>query len=367
MIFTDAHSGSSVCTPTRYGIMTGRYSWRTKLQQGVLQGYSPLLIEPGRMTVASMLKSHGYTTAAIGKWHLGIGQKETDYSRPLTYGPNSVGFDEYFGIAASLDMPPYVFIRNETITAPLTGKVEDSPAPKLWRAGPIAEGFQFEEVLPQFTAKATEFIARQKPDQPFFLYLPLASPHTPVVPKSPWLGKSGLNGYADFVLQNDYCIGQVLDALDKAGLTENTLVVLTSDNGCSPAAGFDELVAKGHNPSYHFRGYKADIYDGGHRLPFIVRWPAKVKAGSTSDQLICHTDLLATCAEIVGAKLPANAAEDSVSILPALLGTATEPLHEAVVHHSASGAFAIRQGRWKLALCPGSGWLEFPEARQGRH
>ena len=144
-------------------------------------------------------------------------------------------------------------------------------------------------------------------------------------------------------------------------MAQDTLVILTSDNGCAPYAGFDELVAKGHNPSYHFRGYKADIYDGGHRLPFIARWPGKVKAGSTSDQLICHTDLLATCAEIVGAKLPANAGEDSVSILPALLGTATKPLHEAVVHHSGNGAFAIRQGRWKLALCPGSAGWSFPK------
>ncbi len=215
-------------------------------------------------------------------------------------------------------------------------------------------------MLPEFTRQATEFIARQKPDRPFFLYLPFASPHTPVVPTSPWQGKSGLNAYADFVMQNDHCIGEVLDALERAGLAQDTLVILTSDNGCAPAGGFDELVAKGHTPSYRFRGHKADIYDGGHRLPFIARWPAKIKAGSTSDQLICHSDLMATCAEIVGAKLPENAGEDSVSIMPALLGTATKPLHEAVVHHSANGGFAIRQGRWKLALCPGSSGWSYP-------
>jgi arylsulfatase A-like enzyme len=191
--------------------------------------------------------------------------------------------------------------------------------------------------------------------------LPLASPHTPIAPSPEWQGKSGLNPYADFVMQTDWSIGQVLGALDKQGLTQETLVVVTSDNGCSPLAGFDWLVEHGHNPSYNMRGYKADIYDGGHRVPFIARWPGKVAPGSRSAQLICHTDLLATCADILGAKLPDNAGEDSVSILPALVGGADRPLHEAVVHHSAPGAFAIRQGNWKLELCPGSGGWSFPK------
>lgn len=364
MRFTDAHSGSSVCTPTRYGVITGRYSWRTKLKQGVLLGYSPLLIEPGRMTVASLVKRHGYTTAAIGKWHLGIGHEKTDYDKPLAPGANAVGFDSYFGIAASLDMVPYVFIKNEAITAPLTETAVDSPAPPFWRAGSQAAGFRHEDVLPRFEQEAVNFISQQSADRPFFLYLPLASPHTPIVPTSSWRGKSGLNAYGDFVMQTDATIGAVLAALDKGGLADNTLVVVTSDNGCAPMADIEELIAKGHNPSYHFRGHKADIYDGGHRLPFIVRWPGRVQPGSSSDQTICHTDLLATCADILGEKLPDNAGEDSVSILPALEGRADGPLHEAVVHHSAAGAFAIRQGRWKLCFCPGSGGWSYPRPRK---
>ncbi len=388
MIFTDAHSGSSVCSPTRYGIMTGRYAWRSRLKLGVLGGLSPRLIEPGRMTAASLLKQNGYRTACVGKWHLGMdwvklpGKSITelgietpdqvasvDYSQPTTNGPNSVGFDEYFGISGSLDMVPYAFIENDHVTELPS---ESRKFPMMFgrdraftREGPAAPGFEAADVLPTFTQKAVEFVNRQaeaaKRGEPFFLYLPLASPHTPIVPTPEWQGKSGLNPYADFVMQTDWSIGQVLESLDKQGLAENTLVVVTSDNGCSPLADFDWLVAHGHNPSYNFRGYKADIYDGGHHLPFIVRWPGKVAAGTRSDQLICHSDLLATCAEILGTKLPDNAGEDSVSILPALLGKADKPLHEAVVHHSAPGAFAIRQGKWKLELCPGSGGWSYPK------
>jgi arylsulfatase A-like enzyme len=388
MIFTDAHSGSSVCSPTRYGIMTGRYAWRSRLKQGVLGGLSPRLIEPGRMTVASLLKQSGYRTACIGKWHLGMdwiklpGKSVTelgiespdqvdnvDYSQPTTNGPNSVGFDEYFGISGSLDMVPYAFIENDHVTQ-LPSERRRFPMMlgrdrAFTREGPAAPGFEAAGVLPALMQKSVEFINRQadaaKRGEPFFLYLPLASPHTPIVPTPEWQGKSGLNPYADFVMQTDWSIGQVLQSLDKHALAENTLVVVTSDNGCSPMADFDWLVEHGHNPSYKFRGYKADIYDGGHHLPFIVRWPGKVAAGTRSDQLICHTDLLATCAEILGAKLPDNAGEDSVSLLPALLGKADKPLHEAVVHHSAPGAFAIRQGKWKLELCPGSGGWSYPK------
>jgi arylsulfatase A len=232
------------------------------------------------------------------------------------------------------------------------------------RAGPAAPKFEVEDVLPALTSKAVEYVGQRATDakagKPFFLYLPLASPHTPIAPTRPWQGKSGLNPYADFVMQTDAAIGQVLDALDKNGLTENTLVVITSDNGCSPQAKFEELVPKGHNPSHVFRGHKADIYEGGHRIPFLVRWPGHVKAGALSDQTTCLTDLTATCAEILGVRLPVDAAEDSVSMLPALLGTATKPLREAIVHHSINGSFAIRQGKWKLCFCPGSGGWSSP-------
>lgn len=391
MIFTDVHSSSAVCSPTRYGIMTGRYNWRTRLQQGVLGGLSPRLIEPGRMTVASLLKQHGYHTAAIGKWHLGMdwvkrpGKDVTelnietpeqvwnvDFAQPTTNGPNTVGFDYYFGISASLDMVPYTFIENDRVTVLPT---EDRAfammigrAGATTRKGPTAPGFDAADVLPTLTRKAVEYITQRAADaksgKPFFLYLPLASPHTPIQPTSEWQDKSGLNPYADFVMHTDWGIGQVLKAIDEQGLAENTLVVLTSDNGCSPQARFEELLPKGHNPSHIFRGHKADIYDGGHHIPFIVRWPAKVKPGSTSDQLLCLTDLMATCAAILEFKLPDNVGEDSVSFLPALLGQAQQPLREAIVHHSINGNFAIRQGKWKLALCPGSGGWSAP--RPGR-
>jgi len=350
MIFTDAHSSSSVCTPTRYGILTGRYNWRTRLQSSVLDGYSEPLIAADRLTVPALLKQHGYNTACIGKWHLGMELPEGEPSPKITDGPTTRGFDRYFGISASLDMPPFAFIENDRFTESLT-------TTKKWqRTGPAAASFEAVDVLPALARKAVEFIGNQaKTGKPFFLYMPLTSPHTPIVPSKEWQGKSSLGKYGDFVMETDWAVGEVLAALDQAGVADKTLVVFTSDNGCSKAAGIPALQAKGHYPSADMRGSKADIFDGGHRLPFLVRWPGKVKAGSTSAQIICHTDLMATCADMLGAKLPNNAGEDSVSILPALLGTDQAPLHEAVVHHSINGSFAIRQGKWKLELCADSG------------
>ena len=391
MIFTDAHSGSAVCSPTRYGLITGRYAWRSRLQQGVLGGLSPRLIERHRMTVASLLKEHGYHTACFGKWHLGMdwvlleGKRVTelgieapdqvwnvDYSQPIANGPNDVGFDEYFGISASLDMVPYTFIENNRV-AVLPAAEKEFPMvlgrPKeMTRKGPAAPDFDAGDVLPALVRKAVEYIGRRAAgagqSKTFFLYLPLASPHTPIAATPEWRDKSGLNAYADFVMQTDWGIGQVLAALDEQKLAANTLVIVASDNGCSPFAQFDELLAKGHNPNYVFRGNKADIYEGGHHVPFLARWPAKVKPGTTSDRLICLSDFMATCAEIIGAALPAGAAEDSVSFLPALAGKLDAASRPAVVHHSSNGSFAIREGAWKLALCPGSGGWSAP--RPGR-
>ena len=387
MVFTEAHSSSAVCTPTRYGILTGRYNWRSRLKNGVLGGMSPPLIEDGRLTVPAFLRQHGYATAAMGKWHLGMqwplkpdakafhdnienGAEgwRADFAQPIAKGPNAVGFDYYFGIAASLDMVPYTFIENDRVTVvPTVDKAFPMMAGRpggSTRKGPAAAGFEAVDVLPTLTRKAVEYIgahaADAKAGKPFFLYLPLNAPHTPIAPTAEWQGKSGLNPYADFVMEVDATLGAVLDALDKGGIAGNTLVIFTSDNGCSPEAKFAELRAKGHNPSYQFRGMKADIFDGGHHIPFIVRWPARVKAGQTTDQLICLTDLFATCAEILGEKLPDTAAEDSVSILPALEGRADQPLREAVVHHSINGSFAIRQGKWKLELCADSGGWSAP-------
>ncbi len=345
MTFTDAHSGSSVCTPTRYGLLTGRYAWRSRLQSGVLDGYVEPLIAADRLTVPALLKQHGYHTACIGKWHLGFtiegagkkgGGKGKGEGAPLgaiTHdGPVTRGFDEFFGFHHAR-MIKSVF-ENDRVTEILE---------------PV-------DMLPRLTQRATQHIAeRAKAGQAFFLYLPLNSPHTPIVPSQEWRGKSGLGDYADFVMETDWAIGEVLGEIDKAGIANNTLVIATSDNGCSPAAGTGKLEAQGHFASAQYRGYKADIWDGGHRVPFLARWPDRVQAGSQCTQLICHTDLIATCADILGATVSDNTGEDSVSILPALLGREIAPLREAVVHHSISGKFAVRQANWKLELCPGSG------------
>lgn len=391
MRFTDAHTTSAVCSPTRYSLLTGRYNWRSRLQSGVLGGLSPRLIEPDRLTIASLLKQHGYHTAAIGKWHLGMDWvrkpgkdvselnietpeqvHNVEYGQPTTNGPNSVGFDDYYGISASLDMVPFTFIENDHVTKlPTVDKqfplMLGRPTGKT-RLGPAAPEFEVADVLPELTRKAVEYIeqrtATAKAGRPFFLYVPFASPHTPIAPTADWQGRSGLNPYGDFVMQTDAAIGEVLNTLDEQGLTENTLVVLTSDNGCSPQADFPALLAKGHNPSAVFRGHKADIYEGGHRVPFIVRWPGQVKPNSQSDQLVCLVDLMATVADILGVRLPETAGEDSVSLLPALRGAADQPLREALVHHSINGSFAIRQGQWKLCLCPGSGGWSAPRPQR---
>ncbi len=366
MAFTDAHSSSAVCTPTRYGILTGRYNWRSRLQHSVLGGFSLPLIAADRLTVPKLLKQHGYATACVGKWHLGMtmpakpgvtyqdriedsSAEQFDVHGRIADGPTTRGFDYYFGISASLDMTPFAFIENDRFT-------EAPTATKKWiRTGPAASSFEAVDVLPTLTRKAVEFIGKAK--SPFFLYLPLNSPHTPIVPSKEWQGKSGLNDYGDFVMQTDATLGAVMKALDKTGVADKTLLIFTSDNGCSPSANTKFLEERGHFASEQRRGYKADIFDGGHRIPFVVRWPGRVKAGTTSDQLTCLTDLMATCADILGAKLPDSAGEDSVSILPALRG---KTWSRAVVHHSINGSFAIREGKWKLELCADSGGWSAP-------
>jgi arylsulfatase A len=365
MAFTDMHAGSSVCTPSRYGVLTGRYAWRTRLQSGVLDGTGKPLIATDRLTVPTLLKRHGYTTACIGKWHLGLKFGPQIYIDPIADGPLQHGFDSFYGISASLDMPPFVYIENDRFT-------EVPTVQKKWiRSGPAARDFEAIDVLPTLTRKAVDYVSAHAKDskagKPFFLYLAFTSPHTPIVPTTEWKGRSGLGDYGDFVMETDWALGQVLHAIVDGGISDNTLVIFTSDNGCSPAAGIPKLESQGHFPSAQFRGYKADIWDGGHRIPFLARWPGHVKAGSKNDQLSCLTDLMATCAQMTGEKLPDEAGEDSVSLLPALLGDDSGPKHEAVVHHSIHGKFAIREGNWKLEFCPGSGgWGKpgDPEARK---
>jgi arylsulfatase A-like enzyme len=384
-IFTDAHSPSAVCSPTRYGLVTGRYAWRSRLKSGVLGGLSPRLIEPNRLTVAQLLRDSGYHTACIGKWHLGMdwqlkpGKKVTElniepreqvfnveYDRPIKNGPNAVGFDYYFGISASLDMVPYTFIENDRVVANPT---EDRDFAMMFgketgartRKGPTAPGFEANNVLPALRDKAVGYIGeRAKEQKPFFLYLPLTAPHTPIAPTKQWQKKSGTDApYMDFVMATDGVVGDVLAALRKHGLEENTLVIFTSDNGCAPLADFPALAKLGHNPNHVFRGAKADIYEGGHRVPFIVRWPGKVQARAECKSLAIHTDIFATCAEAAGAKVPDDAGEDGVSLLPAL-GVTKGPVREGLVVHSVNGFFGVRDGKWKLCLCPGSGGWSDP-------
>jgi len=377
MRFTDAHSGSAVCTPTRYGVLTGRYAWRTRLAKGVCWGYSPPLIAEGRTTAASLLKGQGYNTACVGKWHLGLkwalkdpqnlpsddqGEKwdNIDFAQPIAAGPNQVGFDYFFGNSASLDMDPHVYIENDRVTRVPDRIDPGSGGTKFWREGPIGDDFRHIEVLNKLTEKAVDYIKTQNEEKPFFLYFPLTAPHKPIIPTAKFQNQSGLNEWGDFVMQVDWTVGQVMRAVESQGLAENTLLIVTSDNGATPGADFETLGRHGHDPSHHFRGHKADIFEGGHRVPFVARWPAVIDAGTISSQTICHTDLLATVAEITGAELPPDAGEDSVSILPLLNQTADGPVREATVHHSINGSFAIRRGHWKLCLCPGSGGWSTP-------
>lgn len=365
MLFTDAHSPSAVCTPTRYGILTGRYCWRTELKSGVLGPWDRPLIEPDRLTLPTFLKRHGYETACIGKWHLGWDWqgrgKDIDFSKPIPGGPTSRGFDYYFGTAVP-NYPPYCFIENDrTIGIPS----EEKPKSMFGHPGPMLKGWKLEEILPALTRKAVEYIKADRSgskDKPFFLYLSLTAPHTPIAPTFEFRGKSKAGAYGDFVHQVDASVGQVLKTLDESGLAESTLVLFTSDNG-SPGrdgtsmCGVVNSVRKfGHNPSHVFRGIKADVWDGGHRVPFIARWPGYVKPGSKCDELVCHIDLMATCAALLGFQLPDNAGEDSCDILPAFRGEVRDkPIREALVHHSGNGMFAIRNRKWKLILGRGSG------------
>ncbi|CAA6691708.1 MULTISPECIES: arylsulfatase [unclassified Lentimonas] len=357
MIFTDAHSGSAVCTPTRYGLMTGRYSWRTTLQRGVVKGFRPNLITEDRPTVASFLKTQGYHTGIVGKWHLNFQYADPDTAELIKRNKKSVlapigskipdgpvhrGFDYFHGFHHAGDMKGV--IENDTVIAH-----EDEI-----------------HMLPRLTRKAVEYIetrAKNK-ENPFFLYVPYGSPHTPIVPSPAWQGRSTLGSYADFVMETDDGVGQIMAALEKHGFTEDTLIIFSSDNGCSKEANIPKLAQQGHIVSAGYRGSKSDLWEGGHRVPFIVRWPKKVAAGTVSGQLICLTDLFATTSDITGVVMPTNSAEDSVSFLPAILEDPIISTRAGVIHHSASGHFGYRQGKWKLLLARGSGGWSSPKEGQ---
>lgn len=374
MIFTDAHTSSSVCTPSRYSILTGRYAWRTHLQSSVLNGFSPPLIDPKRATVASFLQQQGYNTACIGKWHLGMNfpmlpneklpNEEypryvgVDWKGTIKNGPLSNGFNYYYGISASLDMPPYIYIENDKFVGECT--VEKG----FNRKGQAHKDFEAVDVVPEIGRKTVEYIKKQNAQTPFFAYVPLTSPHTPILPSKEWQGKSIIGKYGDFVMQTDDIIGQIVAAVDEMGLGENTLIIVTSDNGCSKSAGIAQMAKQGHDVSYIYRGSKADLWDGGHRVPFIVRWSSKIKAGTTNNDLICLTDFFATLSDITNKPLPDDNAEDSYSFLPALMGKPIVNKRQGIINHSINGHFAYRTNKWKLLLSKGSGGWSSPTEKE---
>jgi len=421
MHFTDAHSYSGVCTPTRYGVLTGRYCFRTRLASGVLGGHDVSLIEPGRETVATLLGRAGYRTGCVGKWHLGLDYKKKDPSLPLYEGSNfgktavtenvdytarvdggpaDHGFDFSYILPASLDMQPYIYISNKHVVNTdlehIDG-VNDRERRIFWRHGDAEKGFDFYDVLPHLTSKAMAFVrdhTRLYPNQPFFLYYPLTAPHTPHMPLPEFEGVSKAGRYGDFVNQVDFSVGQVLELVDSLGIAENTIFIVTSDNGSHWRPR--DIERYGHLGNYHFRGMKSDVWEGGHRVPFFVRWPLKVERGTRSDRLVCLTDLLATCGELTGQTLDWNAGEDSFSFLSALTGessatnsssmesteedpsgikspgglsttrkTSSREKRSSMINQAVSEVLAIRKDNWKLILDMSSGGWSSDEITEG--
>lgn len=370
--FTDAHSPSAVCSPTRYGLLTGRYSWRTRLQEWVIAAYEPPLISSHRPTLPGFLRQHGYHTACIGKWHLGWnwpgpqqsqmteqrnGQKDLqwDFTKPIADGPTDLGFDYFFGVDLP-NLPPFTYIENDRVVAQPTEAFQPDPAegvvlPQGFVGAPAAPNWRMQDILPEITRRAVDQVhKRAKANQPFFLYFSMTSPHEPVVPSKTFRGKSGIAPIADFVMETDWSAGQVIKAVDDAGIAENTIVIFTADNGHSHYTGWEELVAAGHLPSGPYRGHKGDIWEGGHRVPLVIRWPNRIDAGKTSDQLISLTDLFATCASVVDKPLPDNGAEDSTSFLLSAMSVESDVGRTSLVSHSNMGEFAYRDGPWKLVF-----------------
>lgn len=362
MKFTDAHAPASVCHPSRYGLLTGRYPFRTDTS---VWPKKPV-IEAAETTLPGLLKAAGYRTAMVGKWHLGFQENGND--RPLPGGPVDRGFETFFGIRASTDIPPYFYIRDRNAVAPPSVKLAASNTPgwspiqgEFWREGLIAPGMKLADVLPKFTDEAVSVIenhAKTSPERPLFLYFAPPSPHTPWLPSGEFAGRGGAGMYGEFVTMTDAMIGRVLKALDDAKMTDNTLVIFTSDNG--PTWYPADVERFGHAAAGGLRGMKGDAFEGGHRLPFVVRHPGRVAAGTTTTETICFTDVLATCAELVGTPLPPDAGPDSFSFLPTLVGqpAADRPVRPALV--IATGLMAIRRGPWKYIDGIGSGGFTKP-------
>ena len=365
MRFTDAHASGPLCHISRYGLLTGRYPFRVDVGKWRKQP----IIQKGETTIASLLRSSGYRTAMVGKWHLGFDETQ-GYGEKLPGGPVDCGFDSYFGIRASTDIPPYFYIRNDRAVMPPREQIEANASEgwspiqgAFWRAGGIAPDLKLDDVLPRFTREATSVIAdhaAKAGDNPLMLYLAYPAPHTPWLPGKEFAGKSGAGMYGDFAMMVDDQIGQVLKAVDDAGMKDNTLVIFSSDNG--PVWYENDVTRLGHDSSGGLRGMKADAWECGHRMPFIARWPAKVAAGKVSRQTICFTDMLATLSDLVGKKLAGEAGPDSFSFLSVLTGERPEsdPVRDSLVIRSGSRLMTIRKGDWKLIEGLGSGGFSKP-------
>ena len=378
MRFTDAHASSSVCSPSRYALLTGRYCWRTPLKSSVLWPWDPPLIEADRPTAAKLLRQQGYRTACIGKWHLGwewatkdgkpacgdapVGrldrdqrlalERNIDYGQPIGGGPLACGFDYYFGVDVP-NFPPYTWFEQDRLAAAPTAQKSEE---MFGLPGAMKPDWKLEDMVPEFVRRARAYIAEAGSD-PFFLYLPLTSPHTPIVPNQDFIGRSGAGLYGDFVCEVDWVVGEIMAALDEQGLADDTLLIFTSDNGpeCSPAAAggcYEHVRQFGHYSMAHLRGAKRDTWEGGHRVPFIARWPGVTPTGSVCDQLALLGDFMATCAQLTGVQLAPGMAEDSISILPLLQGQLDAPVRRSAVHHSCAGRFALRQDGWVFIDAP---------------
>jgi len=388
--FVDAHTPCGVCSPTRYGLLTGRYPWRGDLKSQVLWPYDRPLIEDGRLTLPAMLRTQGYTTAAIGKWHLGWDWQTTDgskvnsqvklgdpqreirnefakkvlWDKPAGGGPITKGFDYYFGVDLP-NFPPYTFIENDRLTAAPT---EQKPDKMFGWPGVMKPGWRLEGVLPELTRRAVKYVEeKSKADKPFFLYFAMNSPHTPIAPDDEFKGKTGIGDYGDFVHQTDWSVGRVLDAIRASGKADNTIVVFTSDNGPENLT-YPVLKDKDHASQGPLRGAKRMLWEGGHRVPYIVWGPGRVPAGKIESEIVCHTDIMATVASITGYKLPNNAGEDSYDISAAWFGKKrSKPIREGTVHHSMNNEYALRQGEWVYIDSNGTHGPAEPEWWRERH
>ena len=382
MRFTDAHAPSSVCTPSRYAVLTGRYCWRSRMKEGIVWNWDGALVEPDRLTVAGLLREQGYRTHCVGKWHLGwdwpltdgshandhlpfaeygnetrmsVGEL-VDYSQPIKGGPVDRGFDTYFGDDVP-NFPPYTWFENDRVTeVPTVPKPEDM----YGLNGDAVPGWDLEAVMPELTRRAVQTID-DAGDDPFFLYFPLTAPHTPIVPTAAFRGRSECGDYGDFVCQVDGTVGAIMDALERKGIADNTLLIFTSDNGPEDLA-WGCIKDFQHYSMANLRGIKCDAWEGGHRVPYIARWPDVIPAGTTCKHVTMLGDLMATCAEITGAEFPDDAGEDSVSILPLLRGDSDEGgVRAFTVHHSFQNRYAIRKGDWVFIDDPTGGDREEPD------